>query len=151
MSTLTEWTDTLKAQLESFEMLSKSEIARVRNGKSDVKGYFRNNLFEPWKGPMLLTHIDYETVRPFSGDYNSYRLFTKTLPIEPQTVTLIPWSGGKCPVNVNTTVLIRRKNGWEQIDKAGNYNPKNWKHMASVSEDYHIIAYRPITIDIEEG
>ena len=151
MSTLTEWTDILKAQLESFELLSKSEIARVRNNKSDVTGYFRNNFFESWKGPMSLTYVDYETTRPFSGDGNRYRLFTKTIPIEPQTVTLIPWIGGKIPVDLNTMVLIKLRKGLFDIQKAGYYNPTQWEHTEDCRYDYHIIAYRPITIDIEEG
>ena len=140
MATLTEWKDILKAQIESFEMLSKSEIQHIQNGNSDITGYFRNNFFEPWKGPMLLTHIDYETARPFSGDGNRYRLFTKTLPIEPQTVTLIPWNLKKSPVSQGTLTIIEYGNG--DIIVTRQVENVLWANVT---------AYRPITIDIEEG
>ena len=150
MTTITDWKALLTAQLECLEALSEDDIG--------TEVYVRDSLSDEWMGPRILKGFSNpeSTTAPFRASHGElgsgyYVLATKTLPIEPQTVTLIPWSGGECPVSSDTLVMISLRKGWVQIDKASYYSLSQWKHGRDVSYDHHIIAYRPITIDIEEG
>ena len=144
MTTITDWKALLTAQLECLDALSEDDIG------SEV--YVRDSLSDEWVGPRILRGITDSDVNvaPFQvslGELGSlyYMLATKTLPIEPQTVTLIPWSGGECPVKPNAFVLYRARRGGTFSSTA---SLLRWTHDIVESD---IIAYRPITIDIEEG
>ena len=145
MTIITDWKAMLTAQLECLEALSEDDIG--------TEVYVRSYLDDRWWGPYVLKAINDPTMThaPFAVDSSlndvpamtNYRFATKTLPIEPQTVTLIPWSDGKCPVKPGTPTMLQIENG--KIDFT-NF-PEKWIW----NKDGVIIAYRPITIDIEEG
>lgn len=153
MTTTTDWKALLTAQLECLEALSEDDIG--------TKVYVRSFLDDRWWGPYVLKAINDPTMThaPFAVDGSlndvpamaNYRFATKTLPIEPQAVTLIPWSGGECPVSSDTLVIVKLRKLWFDVAVAGFYTPYQWNHSKKSIYDHDIIAYRPITIDIEEG
>lgn len=83
MTTITDWKALLTAQLECLEALSEDDIG--------TEVYVRNSLHEPWRGPFTLHSIVHTDVSraPFKCREHLYPFVfaTKTLPIEPQTVT----------------------------------------------------------------
>lgn len=142
MTPITDWKAMLTAQLECLEALSEDDIG--------TEVYVRDSLSDGWMGPRILKGFSNpeSTTAPFRvshGELGSgyYALAIKTLPIEPQTVTLIPWSGGECPVKNGTRTMIYLKEG----DVIVMDDPETWGWKPGTN----IIAYRPITIDIEEG
>ena len=141
MTTITDWKALLTAQLECLEALSEDDIGKPF--------YFSDSLDGPWDGPIklsLVTPLHEDGQYPFEdSEGNSWRICTKTLPIESQTVTLIPWSGGDRPVDIGKVVVYQTRGRGPNAGVAGLLT---WQH-SDVSTD--IIAYRPITIDIEEG
>lgn len=143
MTTITDWKALLTAQLECLDALSEDDIG--------TEVFVRDFVDASWEGPYILKSIasPEDTEQPFDVTQGTrtmtYRLATKTFPIEPQTVTLIPWSGGIRPVDTGTFVIYQMRGGNVNGEIAGHLR---WDH-GSTSGD--IIAYRPITIDIEEG
>ena len=144
MTNITDWKALLTAQLECLEALSEDDIG--------TEVYVRDSLDDPWSGPYEFQGVVSPLKQfPFQVEGTIWKLATKTLPIEPQTVTLIPWSGGKCPVSTDTLVIVKLRKLWFDVAVAGFYTPYQWNHSEKSVYDHDIIAYRPITIDIEEG
>lgn len=151
MSTITDRKALLTAQLECLEALSEDDIG--------TEVYVRDFVDAAWEGPYVLEYIvsPEDLDQPFEVVQGkrtmTYRLATKTLPIEPQTVTLIPWSGGECPIEKDCDIIIQCEDGILKIVDARQIDYGQWSHTITwgcTSTAYFIIAYRPITIDIEE-
>lgn len=138
MSNKDEWRKILQAQLACLEEIDEEDIG------SQV--YVRDSLDDEWVGPYRLFRL----VSPgenfiFEVDGHTWWKFaTKTLPIEPQHLTLIPWHGGECPVKAGTQTILSFADG----DNTMVNDPEDWGWGFATN----ITGYAPviITIDIEE-
>ena len=151
MTNKDEWREILKAQLACLDEISEDDI-----GKSV---YVRNRLDYSWEGPYTFVSMSdigdnpypFRVEKPYSagGYLMDYSFVTRTIPIEPQAITLIPWDGGDCPLSDDENAIVKFRNDMLTVVGRSDLYPVNaisWKHDDSTSRAYHIVGYYPIDV-----
>lgn len=65
-------------------------------------------------------------------------------------IHLIPWEGGKCPIEEGQAVLIQERSGNIRVVYQHDSFSDAWEHTYIDNPMFHIIAYLPVNITVKE-